>query len=517
MQNPFAFAKTPALDPTQAMDTYSLGQKQALINALRQAAINPPQAQQMGTIASRTSPITPIVQALMGYKAGKDQDALNSQFSNLAKQQQAQTLAMMGGGQSAQPAQSMQQAPQPSPEMQNPLEPPPDPNAAQLAQALAGPQQQQAPQPVKSPMNPGGLDPAFAARQYQTLGPEKYSTQYIEPFIKPHSLQSTAHGLNYDGQTGKYYDADRNPLTAEQVKAAFAPQKTDQPLDELSKLNADFKAGRIEKADYEARKALMTTRATNSNSPIDPDDPKIQSAAERIARYDAPPISGISLNRPFGQAVMDRVEQIHKEAGTVYHGEEYPTRVAAYKAFGTGKQGDAVKAFNVGISHLNTANELADALGNGDIRIINRISQKFAEETGSSAPTNLDTAKEVIKAEIVKSIVGGPGAEKDRENALAAVDRASSPSQLKDGIKIAQRLMGGQLGGLKRQYEQTTGRNDFERLLSKDSQPYLQTKEATGDSSGDAGPVKISSDAEFAKLPSGAEFIGPDGKHRRKP
>lgn len=31
------------------------------------------------------------------------------------------------------------------------------------------------------------------------------------------------------------------------------------------------------------------------------------------------------------------------------------------------------------------------------------------------------------------------------------------------------------------------------------------------------GPTKISSDADFDKLPSGAEFVGPDGKHRRKP
>jgi len=31
------------------------------------------------------------------------------------------------------------------------------------------------------------------------------------------------------------------------------------------------------------------------------------------------------------------------------------------------------------------------------------------------------------------------------------------------------------------------------------------------------GPVKISGDADYAKLPSGAQFVGPDGKLRRKP
>lgn len=34
---------------------------------------------------------------------------------------------------------------------------------------------------------------------------------------------------------------------------------------------------------------------------------------------------------------------------------------------------------------------------------------------------------------------------------------------------------------------------------------------------GAGGPVKINSDADYANLPSGAEFIAPDGSHRRKP
>jgi len=32
-----------------------------------------------------------------------------------------------------------------------------------------------------------------------------------------------------------------------------------------------------------------------------------------------------------------------------------------------------------------------------------------------------------------------------------------------------------------------------------------------------AGPKQIKSDADYAALPSGAEFIAPDGSHRRKP
>lgn len=50
----------------------------------------------------------------------------------------------------------------------------------------------------------------------------------------------------------------------------------------------------------------------------------------------------------------------------------------------------------------------------------------------------------------------------------------------------------------------------------------LEPMDTTGYSSqpaavGGAGPAKISSDAEFDALPSGAVFIGPDGKQRKKP
>jgi len=90
-------------------------------------------------------------------------------------------------------------------------------------------------------------------------------------------------------------------------------------------------------------------------------------------------------------------------------------------------------------------------------------------------------------------ISGAGGGVADRERALAGIDKASSPAQLKGAIDTARRLMGGQLGGLKRQYEQSTGRKDFERFLSEDSKPYLNTKEGTGDSNAAAHPPAIQS------------------------
>lgn len=142
-------------------------------------------------------------------------------------------------------------------------------------------------------------------------------------------------------------------------------------------------------------------------------------------------------------------------------------------AFGTGKQGDAVRSFNVGIAHLNTLDGLVEGLDNGDIQTLNRFKQKFKEEFGSSAPTNFDAAKAIVGDEIIKAVVGGGGALADRENAANQISRAKSPAQLRGVIKTYKELMGGQLKGLKKQYGDATGRTDFDDHLMPDTKREL--------------------------------------------
>jgi len=48
---------------------------------------------------------------------------------------------------------------------------------------------------------------------------------------------------------------------------------------------------------------------------------------------------------------------------------------------------------------------------------------------------------------------------------------------------------------------------------------YKERADSLNGAGGNAGsgPKKIQNDSEYDALPSGAEFIGPDGKRRRKP
>lgn len=152
---------------------------------------------------------------------------------------------------------------------------------------------------------------------------------------------------------------------------------------------------------------------------------------------------------------------------------DYTRRTTAARAFGTGPQGNAIRSFNVGLSHLDTLGQLADAMGNGNVQGINRLRNAFRTQFGSDAPVDFNSARQIVGAEIVKAVTGAAGALGDRETAEAQLNAASSPEQLAGVIRTYKNLMAGQLHGLRQQYETSTGNNDFDKLLSPTARTQL--------------------------------------------
>lgn len=205
-------------------------------------------------------------------------------------------------------------------------------------------------------------------------------------------------------------------------------------------------------------------------------DPRIARTAKMVANGDMPWPGGFALKSPYWQNVIAAAQTYDPSA----NGNRFP----AMKQFNTGKQGDQVRAFDVGIAHLNTLSTLSDALDNKDTRLLNTAANSWKTQTGSDAPTNFNAAKDVVGNEIVKAIVGAGGGVSDRDKAQQAVNAASSPAQLKGVIDTYKTLMKGQLGGLKQQYENSTGRKDFYDRLTPTSRDELKPVDAANASSG---------------------------------
>lgn len=163
-------------------------------------------------------------------------------------------------------------------------------------------------------------------------------------------------------------------------------------------------------------------------------------------------------------AGIDPTEQRKNQIGNK---NDLASQGKALREFTSGKLGNSVRSFNVSLSHLDTLSNLADALHNGDAKMVNKVGNYFAEQTGGAAPTNFDAAKKIVGDEIVKAIVGSGGGVHDREEAARVIAAANSPAQLKGAIGTYKELMRGQLNGLQQQYEQSTGRKDFDKFLSQ--------------------------------------------------
>lgn len=193
----------------------------------------------------------------------------------------------------------------------------------------------------------------------------------------------------------------------------------------------------------------------------------------------------------------------------------YASRVKAARDWATGPLGNQVRSFNVGLYHLDTLRELSDALRNGDIKRFNSLANTWGTETGNPAPTNFETAKQIIGAEVVKAIVGaGGGGVQERLEAAQHISSSLSPDQIYGAIDTTEDLMIGQLKGLKQQYERTTKNTDFEdQFLSPEARDLFTAKKGGGQSGGGKswtysatgkGGVKIHSD-------DGVNWFNPDG------
>lgn len=243
--------------------------------------------------------------------------------------------------------------------------------------------------------------------------------------------------------------------------------------------------------------------------------------AKAIASYELAPMSGYSMTKSgsSGASIMSEVLKLNPNYQAGRFGEVNKAMVA----FGSGKQGDTVRSVNVAVQHLDVLEKAARALDNHDWALLNKIGNDIAAWTGEAAPTTFDGLRRVVGTEVEKAVAGGIGAVQDREDFMKALSRDNSSDQLfgPDGtIPGFKKLMAGQVQGLKRQYEDSTGFNDSspfafnKKLLPETAKALglLETKDGGkggGDQASEAGNPGYNGQQAPEKFPDAKR--APDG------
>lgn len=346
--------------------------------------------------------------------------------------------------------------------------------------------------PQASAANAGQLGSSMGSRLAATGNTDLQ--RQVAPQVLAQALQANQPITPYQQAELAQQQRTTDPAYLAQVKALPGPLAQAKPQDVIDQENAQ--ADLTAKRNLANEQALKATPGalTPGDSPLAfsqkeklekdraltqmGDANNIEQIAQGIAHYQTAPLSGFAIAKPAGQAIMARAQQINP----TYNAQNFTKSQQAYKDFGSGKLGSMTRSANVAIAHLGTLDKLNDALGNGDVQAVNNLRNSFKEQFGSEAPTNFNAAKAIVGDELVKFITGTGGALADRENAQNQINNAKSPAQLKGVIKTYKDLMTGQLGGLKRQYEQSTMRDDFGLLLSPET-----VSEIGGNQSGGQG------------------------------
>jgi len=169
------------------------------------------------------------------------------------------------------------------------------------------------------------------------------------------------------------------------------------------------------------------------------------------------------IDRAAGIGMSEKGQTAEEAASSV---RDAKTNIVGERSF-IAKEGRSVRAHNVLIGHLDTLEQAAQALQNGNIRAFNMIGNEIQKQLGAPAPTSFDAVKKIVGDELVKAIQGSAGAVYDRKEIAGSIDRANSPQQLSAAIARFKKLGMDQLEGLEQQYRSASGKTDFkDRFLT---------------------------------------------------
>jgi len=165
--------------------------------------------------------------------------------------------------------------------------------------------------------------------------------------------------------------------------------------------------------------------------------PALEAEAQMIAAGRAAPPSGMAATRPAAATLMARVSQINPD----YDATTYGAKVKAAKDFTSGTAGNQLRAFQVANDHLEQLQELAQALNNGNIPLINKIGNAYGVQTGQAPAAVFNAVRQLVGPEITSAIVLGGGSAHERDQAAATFDPSSSPTQFLATIGATKGLM----------------------------------------------------------------------------
>ena len=257
----------------------------------------------------------------------------------------------------------------------------------------------------------------------------------------------------------------------------------------------------------------------------DPPTPEELADAKQIASYQTPMPVAYS-NRSPGAI---RLRHILSTQYPDFQAQQYKTAQKTMDDVATGKLGVANNALETVAGHLDDLDAAAEALNNGNIHLVNTIANKYGQATGTTPQVVVNAIQKGISDEMMKVYRGGGApSEKEAADFQKIMDPNASPQQIKATIGAFSEMLQAKIEANTRQYTKGVGktRAAAELLFHPEMQAVLDRLQDTGQDTEDqpnatkqqgaSGPLPVTNVTDYAKVPSGTQYIGPDGQIRTK-
>lgn len=201
----------------------------------------------------------------------------------------------------------------------------------------------------------------------------------------------------------------------------------------------------------------------------------VQTLANKIANYQAPPMTGTASKTPVGMAIQALAEQINPD----YDANIYKQRTKTAQDFTPGGAvGTKLTQVQTAINHLAAMDDASTALGGVNAGPASGALNPVNSWWNSQDPSVTDYKRYSSMAgdEIAKFVAGGNGStEGDRANQASLLSINQSPSARHNAAQAAVQVMFGKLEPIVDQYNQAYGtQKTVADFLDKSTQDNLQ-------------------------------------------
>lgn len=142
---------------------------------------------------------------------------------------------------------------------------------------------------------------------------------------------------------------------------------------------------------------------------------------------------------------------------------DFKVKAAALHDFATGTQGQQLVKMQNASNHLTLLEQAGAALDNGDLQGINKFANFLGVQSGSTPQATYNALVPIVANEVMNATVKGGGGEQERQNTAATLSASLSGPQRSAAIGGIRGILGAQASNLKNQYQQATGRDDFDK------------------------------------------------------